>query len=174
MANPKDPIPVHQRPLTMSCYKRWRATFGIVGIIVWGNTYPATLQPLYISQKKVMRIITFSRFDEHTTPLFMLLNIIKLCDLVQLHISIFKYKFHNNLLPSYFDAFFTEKGNVHSYNTRAAANESYYLPRARTNYGLFNIRFQGPKVWNSLAKNIKLSSLKGFKDNLKKELLSEY
>ena len=106
MANPKDPIPVHQRPLTMSCYKRWRATFGIVGIIVWGNTYPTTLQPLYISQKKVMRIITFSRFDEHTTPLFMLLNIIKLCDLVQLHISIFTYKFHNNLLPSLFWCFF--------------------------------------------------------------------
>ena len=70
--------------------------------------------------------------------------------------------------------FFTEIGNVHNYNTRAAANESYYLPRARTNYGLFNIRFQGPKVWNSLAKNIKSSSLKGFKDNLKKELLSKY
>ena len=128
----------------------------------------------HISQKKVMRIITFSRFDEHSTPLFKLLNIIKSCDLVQLHISIFMYKFHNNLLPSYFDAFFTEIGNVHSYNTRAAANESYYLPRARTNYGLFNIRFQGPKVWDSLAKNIKLSSLKGFKDNLRKELLSKY
>ena len=110
----------------------------------------------------------------HSTPLFKLLNIIKLCDLVQLHISIFMYKFHNNLLPSYFDTFFTEIGNVHSYNTRAAANESYYLPQARTNYGLFNIRFQGPKVWNSLAKNIKLSSLKGLKDILKKELLSKY
>ena len=144
------------------------------GIIVWGNTYPTTLQPLYISQKKVMRIITFSRFDEHSTPLLKLLNIIKLCDLVQLHISTFMYKFHNNLLPSYFDAFFTEIRNVHSYNTRAATNESCYLPRARTNYRLFNIRFQGPKVWNSLAENIKLSSLKGFKDNLKKELLSKY
>ena len=116
------------------------------GIIVWGNTYPTTLQPLYISQKKVMRIITFSRFDEHSTPLFKLLNIIKLCDLVQLHISTFMYKFHNNLLPSYFDAFFTEIRNVHSYNTRDATNESCYLPRARTNYRLFNIHFQGPKV----------------------------
>ena len=33
----------------------------------------------------------------------------------------------------------------------------------------------GPKVWNSLAKNIKSSnSLKGFKNNLKKELSSKY
>ena len=85
------------------------------------------------------------------------------------------FEFHNNLLPSCFDAIFTEIGNVHKYNTRAAANQSYYLPRARTNYGLFNIRFHGPKVWNSLAKNIKsLDSLKGYKDNVKKKLLSKY
>ena len=85
------------------------------------------------------------------------------------------FKFHNNLLPSYFDTFFTEIGEIHKYNTRAAANRSYYLPRARTNYGLFNIKFHGPKVWNSLAKNIKLlNSLKSFKYNLKKELLSKY
>ena len=109
-------------------------SFLIYGIIVWGNTYPTTLQPLYISQKKVLRIITFSRFDEHSTPLFKLLNIIKLCDLVQLHSSIFMFKFHNNLLPSYFDAFFTEIGNIHKYDTRAAANRSYYLPRARFNF----------------------------------------
>ena len=133
------------------------------GIIVWGNTYPTTLQPLYIyiSQKKVLRIITFSGFDEHSTLLFKMLNIIKLCDLVQLHNSIFTFEFHNNLLPSYFDAFFTEVGEILKYNTRAAANRSYYLPRTRTNYGLFNIKFHGPKVWNSLAKNIKLlNSLK--------------
>ena len=110
-----------------------------------------------------MGIITFSRFDEYSTPILKLLNIIKLCDVVQLHISMFMFKFHNNLLPSYFDAFFTEIGNVPKYNTRAAANQSYYLPRARTDYGLFNIQFHCLKVWNSLAKNIKSSnSLKGF------------
>ena len=49
-------------------------------------------------------------------------------------------------------------------------NHTTWLARARNNYGLFNIRFHGPKVWNSLAKNIKSSNyLKGFKDNLKKK-----
>ena len=76
--------------------------FLIYGIIVWGNTYPTTLQPLYISQKKVLRIITFSRFDEHSTPLFKLLNIIKLCDLVPFHISIIMFKFHNNLILHFY------------------------------------------------------------------------
>ena len=56
--------------------------FLIYGIIAWGNTYPTTLQPLYVSQKKVMRIITFSKFDEHSSPIFKSLNIIKLFDFV--------------------------------------------------------------------------------------------
>ena len=44
---------------------------------------------------------------------------------------------------------------IHSYNTRSAARQSYYLPRARTNYGKFNIRFKGPKIWNSIADDMK-------------------
>lgn len=48
------------------------------GIPSWGNAYTTTLQPLYILQTKAMRIITFSNFDQHSTPLFRLLNIIKI------------------------------------------------------------------------------------------------
>ena len=59
------------------------------------------------------------------------------------------YKFHNQLLPSVFQSF-TKLNTVHSYNTRHSAKQSYYLPKARTNYGKFNIRFQGPKIWNHL------------------------
>ena len=32
------------------------------------------------------------------------------------------------------------------------------LPYARTNYGKFNICFQGPSVWNAIDDNVKLSS----------------
>ena len=148
--------------------------FLIYGIIAWGTTYPTTLQPLYVLQKKAMRIMTFSKFDEHSSPLFKSLNIIKLFDLVTLYISVFMYKFHNGLLPSAFDSFFTPITSIHSYNTRSSANHSYYLPRARTNYGLFNIRFQGPKVWNSIGEHIKLSSLRKFKEYFKKEFISKY
>ena len=76
------------------------------GIIIWSNTYSTTLQPLYILQKKAVRIMTFSSFDEHSTPLFRLLAIMKLSDLVTFHIALFMHKFQNKLLPSYFDSFF--------------------------------------------------------------------
>ena len=48
------------------------------GMIVWGCTYQTNLQPLVVLQKKTVRIITFSKFDEHSSPLFKQLEIIKL------------------------------------------------------------------------------------------------
>jgi hypothetical protein len=37
-----------------------------VGLLVCENTYQTTYQPIFILQKKAIRLITFSRFDEHS------------------------------------------------------------------------------------------------------------
>ena len=87
--------------------------------------------------KKALRTITFSQYDSPSSPY----------DLVTFHIATFMYKFHNQLLPTAFHSFFTKVTNIHKYNTRLAAKQSYYLPFVRTNYGKFNIRFQGPSIW---------------------------
>ena len=47
-----------------------------------------------------MRVMTFSKFHEHSSPIFKHLNIVKLPDLVFLNIAVFMYKFHNRRLPS--------------------------------------------------------------------------
>ena len=148
--------------------------FLIYGIIVWGNTYQTTLNSLYILQKQAVRIITFANFDDHSSPIFKGLNFIKLFDLVTLHIAIFMHKFHHHHLPSVFDNFFIDINRVHNYNTRLAAKQSYYIPKVRTNFGKFNIRFQGPTVWNSIKKDIKICSTGSFKYKMKQNLLNLY
>ena len=65
--------------------------FLIYGIIAWGNTYLTTLQPLFILQKKTIRLMTFKSFHEHSSPIFRKLNIIKLDDLISYHIAVFMY-----------------------------------------------------------------------------------
>ena len=77
--------------------------------------------------------MTFSRFDEHSSPLFKSLEILKFLDLVTFHLAVFMYKYHNQLLPSVFNSFFTKISQIHTYNTRLGAKQSYYLPKARTN-----------------------------------------
>ena len=148
--------------------------FLIYGIIAWGNTYLTTLQPLFILQKKTIRLMTFKSFHEHSSPIFRKLNIIKLDDLISYHIAVFMYRFNNSLLPSTVNALFSKVSEIHHCNTRSAAKQSYYLPKARTNYGKFNIRFQGPTIRNSIDDNIKAVSLSHFKSKLKQHYLSLY
>ena len=147
-----------------------------MGGYMGGYAYQSTLQPLYMLQKKAIRIITFSHFQDHTSPLYRTLKIIKLFDVIFLHLAIFMHKFNHHLLPSVFDAFFTPiTGNkVHKYNTRLSSKMSYSLPKARTNYGIFNIRFQGVKVWNSLDESTKLLSPPQFKKKLKLDFIDNY
>ena len=80
----------------------------------------------------------------------------------------------NQLLPSVFQSFFIKLYTVHSYHSRHSAKQSYYLPKARTNYGKFNIRFQGPKIWNAIDYDIKHLPISSFKIKLKQSFLQSY
>jgi hypothetical protein len=110
----------------------------------------------------------------HTSPLFKDLKIIKFLDLVNLHITIFMHKFHNNNLPTVFNNLFTPVNQTHNYNTRLASKSSYSIPKTRTNYGIFNLRYQGAKVWNSLDETKKALSLSSLKKNLKANFINDY
>ena len=52
------------------------------GVVVWGNTYNSLLEPLITSQKKAVRIMTYSNFREYSSPLFKMLNTLKFPDLL--------------------------------------------------------------------------------------------
>jgi len=69
-------------------------------------------------------------------------------------------KFHHKKLPSTFNYYFTTVNEIHAYNTRLAFKQSYSLPKTRT------IRYQRPKIWNSLD----VSDKKLLDFQLKKEL----
>ena len=112
-------------------------------------------------------MITFYKFHEHSSPILEHLKILKLPDLVFLNIAVFMYKFHNRRLPSVFDTFLTQVNKRHIYNTRSASSLFYNLLKVRTNYGIFNLRFKGPKVWNSVSKNLKTLSISNFNESVK-------
>ena len=167
---------------TTTFYKAWCHCFWAIKLvtsktlhwIIWGNTYPTNTQPVLILQKRSIRIITFSKFDDHSSPLFKQTNILKLTDLITFHVSLFMFKFHNKLLPAVFDNYFISTSKVHNYNTRLSSQLGYSLPRVRTNYGKFNIKLSGSKVWNSLSTDLELLSIGSFKARLKSNLISRY
>ena len=88
--------------------------------------------------------------------------------------ALFMHDYHTDALPSVFQGFFKPIHNIHRYNTRLASKDTYYTFKIRTNYGKFNIRFSGAKVWNSIQENLKSEKRNQFKKILKKNILSTY
>ena len=147
--------------------------FLIYGVIIWGNTYKSSIEPLVVLQKKAIRIITFSDFFAHSSPLFKQHNLLKFHDIVTLFTAQFMHHYLGKL-PSNFNNFFMNVSDRHQYNTRLASRNSLALPPARTNYGIFNIRFSGPKIWNSIDNSIRDLNTCSFKRKLKEHLIDLY
>ena len=74
------------------------------GILAWGAS-SARLR-LFSLQKKAIRLITNSRFNAHTEPLFKALNLLKLEDIHKLCVLKFYFKYTHNELPAYLQSFF--------------------------------------------------------------------
>ena len=146
----------------------------IYGIVAWGHTYQTTTNPIFILQKKALRLMTFSGFQAHTNPIFQKLKIIKFPDLVCLHTALFMYDYHTGNLPISFKSYFTNVNQKHNYNTRLASKCNYYLPKARTNYGKFNIKFSGVKIWNSISDSTKKLNKFKFKERVIDDILATY
>ncbi len=122
-----------------------------------------------------MCVITFSDYRAHTSPLFKSLNLLKFPDIVKLYTGVFMLQYSKGSLPVDFDNLFTEIKNVHQHSTRLASKTiTYMLPLPRTNYGIFNIKFSGPKIWNSLDESVKTLNLKNFKKQFKNQFIDQY
>ena len=142
--------------------------------MVWGSNYTTNIKPIEILQKRTIRIITYAKFDAHTTPLFAKLNLLKFQDIITLYIACFMYNYSNSNIPNAFNSFFTAVNKSHTYNTRLASKSSFVFPKVRTSYGKFNIRFLGPKIWNEIEESLKTLSFRSFKRQLKAHFLSLY
>ena len=165
----------HFAPCNLLIQIYYKTTFPFITyIIIWGNTYKTILNPITVLQKKAVRIITFSHFQSHTSPIFKKLDLLKLSDIVKLHTILFMHQCYNDRLPKAFNDFFSLVKHKHRYNTRLASKIIYTLPLIRTNHGLHSLRFYGPKLWNSVDEELKTLSISSIKSKLQLRFISEY
>ena len=126
----------------------------------WGSIYQSNLKRLINLQKRVIRIVSRNSFDAHANPVFVSLRILKFEDIIKLQIGKVMYFYKNGFLPDSFNDMFLLNCDVHSYNTRS--KNSFCLPYCRTNVRKFSLRFQGPKIFNSLSPDIQNPSSTAF------------
>lgn len=86
---------------------------------VWGSTYPSNLKRVVTLQKRAIRIISKSKFDAHTDPLFKELKMLKLDSIIRFHICKLMFLYSHGLLPESFDNMFPLNNEIHSYNAKS-------------------------------------------------------
>ena len=140
-------------------------------ILAWGHKH----KKLTILQKRAIRILTSSKYNAHTEPLFKHLNQLKLSDIYTLNLLKFYYKFENNSLPEYFDCMFETNNNA--YDTRITRTQ-YCIKRTKTSSADNVLRHIIPKkldnISSSVINKVRTHSLQGFIEYGRIHLIGQY
>ena len=141
-------------------------------LLAWGYEY----NRVYYLQKKAVRIMTASKYNAHTEPLFKQLNMMKLEDSFSLQCLKFYHKFKGNYLPKYFADIFTWNSDIHHYGTRNR-DQLHYFPFKKTGASKC-VRHSVPNSLNEIASivrsNLDTLSLEGFSSFYKSFVINAY
>ena len=143
------------------------------GVMIWGRNVGDILK----MQKRVVRIITKSRYNAHTNQLFRRLRILKIQDLCALHDYKFCYRYEKRNLPEYFLSEMLQR-NTHVHNLSARFEGTYRLPAVGHEYARYCISYLFPKISNEMDEDIKSKiyslSLNEFKNYIKQLFFDSY
>ena len=141
-------------------------------IPTWGYNH----QRIFKIQKKVVRIISLSKYNAHTDPLFKHLKLLKMKDIHQIQQLKFYHKLINNQTPKYFtslDLVFNFEN--HEHNTR---RRNYITHIVRREYANLCVRNSLPYLLNNtdqiILNKTTTHSLHGFAIYIKNSILNTY
>ena len=155
--------------------------FLLYGITIWGNASKALLTPLFILQKKFVRMATYNDGYpvlhgplQHSIPLFYQMKILTIFDIYRLQLGKLVFETINNSGPSVIK--FTLASHVHNHDTKYARKGLFYNNYVRTTlYGLKGLQIEGSKLWSIIPDKIKgCPNKNNFKMHLKKNLIEQY
>ena len=140
--------------------------------LVWGSACESHLKPLLTLQKKAVRIITKSAYDERSAPIFKSLRILQLPKIYKLNCLSFMYKsLMSNKFPSHRNKIL-QNSATHNYETRH--RDLFYTPNERLEICKKSYLSKGIAFWNELEDDVKtLKTLKFFKNAIKNSLLDD-
>lgn len=138
---------------------------------IWGNTFKTYTQPLFILQKRALRIITKSQYRDHTNDLFLKLNILKFYDLVDYKVTLIMYKVYYKMLPDKILSMFEKR--YCRYELKGIC--LFKKLKVRTNTRCRTISVRGVNLWNCLHTDLKLTqTISGFKRLLRNKMIFTY
>ena len=138
---------------------------------IWGCAKKTHLSPLYLLQKRIVRIITFSDKMAHTNPIFKNLHVLPIDKLIHNRIGVFMYKIFYKLQPTIINNMYTQNLNVHTHNTRQ--KHHLHVSTGSSDFYTKSFYCSSILIWNDIMRNVDVSvSLFKFKKDLKLYLLN--
>ena len=141
-------------------------------ILCWGFNS----SKVFKLQKRAIRLISGSKYNAHTEPLFKELNLLKLDDIFKICTLKFYYKMENKTLPAYFSDLSQGTLLTHAYQTRN--RDTLQVPQSKTTSGSKCLRYYLPTLTRDTSDCIKRKALthspKGFAMYAKNHYLCKY
>jgi hypothetical protein len=108
----------------------------IYAIEIWSLTAQRNLNELFVKQKMAIRLISNSKYNSHTAPLFKMLKILPLESLVKVSLlKIMHYYVLNKMPISFASTWSTNRARLENTGAPSLRNEDdFRLPYARTNH----------------------------------------
>ena len=77
--------------------------------LILGNTYKSRIKKIMNTQKKIVRLMTFQSYLDHSEPIFEDLNILNIFKINDYLTALFMFRYHHlNNLPDFFENFFLQ------------------------------------------------------------------
>ena len=138
---------------------------------LWSSCSPSLLQSLFVSQKKLIRLILKKNRFENSSPLFKQLNLLKLNEINSVCTALFVFKAVNNLIKSPITYTFR---HLQRYNLRRMDN-TIEVPFVRSGQSQRFLHVRGANLWNLIPASIRsCQTINNFKFKIKRYFLSSY
>ena len=135
----------------------------------YGCAEVSSLNKLTLLQKKAIRLVTNSRYNSHTDPLFKTTNVMKFDDMVQFVKIDFMHSYCHKYLPASFDNVWTQNCEIDAdFNLNLRNYLHFRVPFTRLHFSDRLPLHSFPKLYNSLETEMLVENCKKkFKSKLK-------
>jgi hypothetical protein len=123
-------------------------------IPAWGSAYNVHKNKLILMQKRIVRIISGAKYNDHTDNLWGQLHILKLNDIYKVEVSKLVFKHKQGVLPLPLRKLFISNSEIQEMRTRQF--DDLYVKKCRTTLATQHVSCKGPQIWNSLPSSIKI------------------
>jgi hypothetical protein len=127
----------------------------IYAINIWSTAPPSAVNSIFKLQKKAIRILTNSKYNAHTEPLFKHLEILTVPDLISFFQYQFVHRYVNNKVPRAFEGMwvFNNERQIGDNSIILRNHNQILVPLANTKTIERIPYFSLPKLWNNFENN---------------------